>query len=95
MSGGVCAYMLANEKNMNNGESKLFAKAGDARLCPVLAALRIVLHYERIGSADCVLGISMKGYLTDRVITKELRLAAAVVLGDEFRMRSCSNILFI
>ena len=71
------------QKNLNNGESKLFAKASDARLCPVLAALRIILRFERIGRHDGVLGISAKGYLTDSVITKELRLAAAVVLGEE------------
>ena len=71
------------QKNLNNGESKLFAKAGDARLCPVLAALRIVLRYERLGNALGVLGMSAKGFLTDRVITKELRMAAAVVLGDD------------
>ena len=40
-----------------------------------------VLRYERLGNTDGVLGISKKGYLTDRVITKELRVAAAVVLG--------------
>ena len=71
------------QKNLNNGETKLFAKAHDARLCPVLAALRIILCFERLGDADGVLGLAKRGYLTDKVITKELRLAAAVVLGEE------------
>ena len=45
--------------------------------------MRFVLRYERLGSTDDVLGLSKKGYLADRMITKELRVAAAVVLGAE------------
>ena len=71
------------QKNLNNGETKLFAKAPDARVCPVLAALRIILRFERIGNANGVLGVSKNGYLTADAITRELRMAAAVVLGEE------------
>ena len=70
------------QKNLNNGETKLFARAKDVRLCPVLAALRIVLRFERLGDNDGVLGISRSGYLTTDVITRILRVAAAEVLGD-------------
>ena len=93
------------QKNLINGETNLFAKAPDARLCPVLAALRIALRFERLGDADGVLGLSTRGYLTEKVITKELRLAAAVVLGEEIpkeelqqytphSIRICTSVLF-
>jgi len=48
----------------------------------VLAALRIMLRYERLGDIKGVLGLSKHGYLTDKVLTKELRIAAAIVLGE-------------
>lgn len=70
------------QKNLNNGETKLFARTTDVRLCPVLAALRIVLRFERIGTKNGVLGISSKGYLTCDVVTRVLRAAAAFVLGE-------------
>ena len=49
-----------------NDESELFAKALDARLCPVLAFVRICRHYERLGSADGVLGLYKQGYLPQK-----------------------------
>ena len=67
---------------MNNGETKLFERAKDVRLCPVLAALRIVLRFERLGDDDGVLGISRSEYLTTDVVTRILCVAAAEVLGD-------------
>ena len=48
------------QTNLNNGETKLFAKASDARVCPVLAALRMILRYERIGDDTGVIGLSRR-----------------------------------
>ena len=69
------------QKNRVNGETKMFARARDSRLCPVRAALRIQLRFERLQPPSRVLGVSDKGFLTASAITKFIRLTAARVLG--------------
>ena len=67
------------QKNKNNGETKLFAIASDARMCPVGAAKRIQARFERLCTNCPVLGISVEGYITASAITTALRACAARV----------------
>ena len=67
------------QKNKNNGETKLFALASDARMCPVGAARRIQARFERLLTPSSVLGISSEGYITASAITTALRACAARV----------------
>ena len=69
------------QKNRNNGETKLFARAKDSRLCPVRAALRIQERFERLQPPSRILGVSAQGFITAAALTKFLRLIAARVLG--------------
>ena len=69
------------QKNRVNGETKLFARAKDSRVCPVRAALRIQQRFERLKPPSRILGVSEKGFITAPAITRFIRLIAAKVLG--------------
>ena len=69
------------QKNRVNGETKLFARARDFRLCPVRAALRIQQRFERLQPHSRILGVSERGFLTAPALTSFIRLIAARVLG--------------
>ena len=51
------------QKNRNNGETILFARTKDSRLCPVRAALSIQLRFERLQPHSRVLGFPNEALL--------------------------------
>mmetsp|Transcript_4119 Transcript_4119/g.6283 ORF Transcript_4119/g.6283 Transcript_4119/m.6283 type:complete len:112 (+) Transcript_4119:273-608(+) len=69
------------QKNCNNGETKLFARAKDSRLCPVRAALSIQFCFKRLQPGLRVLGVSEWGFVTAAAMTRFIRMIAARVLG--------------
>ena len=54
-----------------------------------------VLRFERLGNTDGVLGISKKGYLTDRLLPRNSVWQLQLSLALESQPRSYSNILLI
>ena len=69
------------QKNRNNGETKLFARAKDPRLCPVRAASSIQFRFERLQPHSRVLGVSERGFVTAAAMNSFIRLIVARVLG--------------
>ena len=70
-----------------NGEPKFSAKALDARLCPVLASVRIIRRYERL--QKCLWGLYKQGCLTIKVNYDRIAIGSG---GCLWRGRDCRGV---